>query len=249
MNFKTGKLAPKVHSRTLAFGKYLTGTLPAPAAKVYREYKVPQIAKQMFGNDKAGDCTCAYAANHLILNTCHTGIVTIPVLRDVIDMYIALTGYDPRTGANDNGVAITDMLEYLRTVGLSGHKILAWAQIDHTDAFHRKAAIDLFDGTCVGVQLPDNAENQFDADQPFELVPGHPGEDGHCILRTGYGSDGGNYVTWANWEQKASNAWDTQYVDEEYVVITQDWINQATKKTPGGLDLDTLLADIALLKQ
>lgn len=249
MNKKTGKLPPRPHPKTLLFGKYLTGELPPAAARIFREYKTPPQAKQMFGNDQYGDCTCAAAANHLILTTCHTGSVVIPLLEDVLDLYSEATGFSAGPPPmNDNGAAMTDVLEKLRTVGIAGHKILAWAQIDHTDALHRKLACDLFGATYVGVALPDNAEDQFDANQPWEAVDGFKPKDGHCILRTGYGADGDNYVSWARWDQKASNAWSTKYVDEEYVLITSDWINQATQKTPGGLDLDTLLADIQLLK-
>lgn len=249
MIYKTGKKPPKRHANTLSFGKYLTGELPTPAEKVYREYKIPPEAKLIYGNDQAGDCAWAGAANLIILLTAHTGKVFIPPVEDVLDSYIDMTGYDPETGANDNGCCLTDVLEKLRTVGLSGRKIKAWAQIDHTDSFHRKAAVDLFGSTYLGVQLPDDAQDQFAANQPFEVTAGHPGQDGHCMIRPGYGSEGDDYVTWARWDQKASNAWSTQSVDEEYIVVTDDWIDQATQKTPGGLDLDTLLADIQLLKQ
>lgn len=249
MKKKTGKHAPKFHPMTLPFHRYLTGVLPAPAEKVYREYKVPQVAKRMYGNDQMGDCTFAAAANDIILKSVHTGKIFIPSIEAVIAGYSAVSGYNPATGLNDNGCAMTQVLEYLRTVGLDGHKIEGWIQIDHKDSFHRKAACDLFGSTYLGVQVPNNMEDQFDANQPWEAVDNDGGiEGGHCILRTGYGSDGDNYVSWARWDQKASNAWSAKYVDEEYIIVTQDWINQATKKTPGGLDLETLLSDLQMLK-
>lgn len=242
-----GKLAPKHNAKSLPFGKYLTGELPAPASKVYREYKTPPEAIQMYGNDQYGDCTCAGAANLLILDTCHTGMVVIPTLDEVLDLYSAVSGFDRVTGANDNGAAMTDVLEQLRTNGLSGHKILAWAKIDHTNALHRQIAVDLFGATYVGVQLPESAQDQFNANQSWEVVEGDKIEGGHAIIHPGYGSEGGDYVTWAKWDQKASGEWESSYIDEEYVIITQDWINQATQKTPGGIELSTLQADIALL--
>lgn len=249
MNFKTGKLAPKFHSKTLAFSKYLTGELPAPAEKVFREYKIPEVAKLMYGNDEVGDCTCAAAANDIILKSVHTGKIKIPLLEDVMDMYSTISGYDPSAGANDNGCAMTDVLEHLRTVGLGGDKILGWAQIDHTDSLHRKLGVDWFGSTYTGVLLPSDAEDQFDAKQPFEVTKGISGVDGHCILHVGYGSAGDDYVTWARWDQKASNAWSAQSVDEEYVIFTEDWFDHNTQKTPGGIDVDGLWADIKLLKQ
>ena len=247
MNFKTGKHAPKYNKKTLSFAKYLTGKLPVPAEKVYREYKIPAAAIQMYGNDKYGDCTCAGAANMLILATCHTGEVVIPTLEDVLGLYTAISGFDPKTGANDNGAAMTDVLDYLQSTGIAGRKILGWAQIDHTNLVHRKLACQLFGGTYVGVQLPASAQDQFPG--PWEVVDGSPIEGGHCIIRPGYGATGDDYVTWGNWCVKASAAWSAAYVDEEYIVVTESWINQSTQLTPGGLDLATLQADLALLKQ
>jgi hypothetical protein len=246
---KTGKLDPKHHPKTLMFSKYAAGVLPIPAAKVFREYKVPDAAKQMFGNDSIGDCTCAGAANLLILMTCHTGEVVIPSLDEVIGLYSAVTGYVPGDDSTDNGAAMTDVLAYLQSTGLAGHKILAWAQIDHTNLAHRQLGVDLFGATYVGVQLPASAQKQFSKGQSWEVVKHDSIEGGHAIIHPGYGLEGGDYVTWAKWDQKASSAWESAYIDEEYVLITEDWLNQATKQTPGGIDLPTLQADIALLRQ
>lgn len=241
---KLGKLAPKLHPKTLKLGKYLTGELPVPAEKVYREYKVPEAAKQMYGNDKWGDCVWAMAANALILASCHTGTVVIPTLEEVLAGYTAVTGFDQETGANDNGTAMTDAFEYLRTTGIAGHKILAWAKIDYTNLVHRKIGVDLFGMTLTGVQLPQNAQEQFAAGQPWEVSSHHNKiEGGHAVLRCGTGSEGDDYWTWAKSDQKASAAWSAKYIDEEYVIITEDWIDQATGKTPGGFDLATLIAD------
>ena len=247
MPLKMGKLVPKFHPKTLLFKNYVSDTLPAPAEKVFREYKVPDEAKLMYGNDQIGDCTCAGAANLIILTTCHTGDVVIPDVEDVIALYTAVSGYDPTTGANDNGAAMTDVLNYLHTTGLSGHKILAWAQIDHTNLEHRKLAVDLFGATYVGVQLPFHASAQFNRGDSWEVVPYDSIEGGHAIIHPGYGSLGDDYVTWAKWDQKASSAWSKAYIDEEYVVVTEDWIDQATQETPGGLNLDALLADLKAL--
>ena len=245
---KLGKAPPKVHPKTLQLKKYLTGALPTPASKVYREYKTPAEAIQMYGNDEYGDCTCAGAANLLILATCHTGDVVIPTLEEVLALYTKVSGFDPGPPpTNDNGAAMTDVLNELRTNGLSGHKILAWAQIDHTNLQHRKIACDLFGATYVGVQLPYHAQDQFSNNQPWEVVQHDSIEGGHAIVRTGYGAAGDNYVTWAKWDQKANAAWSAAYVDEEYVLITEDWINKATELTPGGISLTELEEDINLL--
>lgn len=265
MAFKTGKRAPKFHPKTLSLSKYfLTKTpsgilpvkqrwlgsesmLPDPATKVYREYKTPPEAIQMYGNDQFGDCVWAMMANFIILATVHTGSIIIPTLDDVLGAYSAVTGFDRNTGANDNGTAITDALAYMCSTGMAGVKFLAWAQIDHTNLLHRHIATDLFGATLVGVQLPQDAQLQFANGQNWE-VSDSAIEGGHAILHPGYGSEGDDYVSWAKWDQKAGAAWSSKYIDEEYVVITDAWIDQATQQTPGGLDIKTLQSDLKLLQ-
>jgi hypothetical protein len=243
---KLGKLAPQFHPKTLAFEKYLTVELPVPASKVFREYAIPAELKQMYGNDQYGDCVWAMWANFIILTSSHTGNLVIPTLDDVLGAYES-TGFDRATGMNDNGTSMTDSMEYMRTTGMAGVKILGWAKIDHTNRDHRNLGVQLFGATLVGVQFPESAQVQFAKGQSWEYVPDSPIEGGHAIIRPGYGRLGDDYGTWANWNQKASLEWSSRHVDEEYVAITPAWLDKATKKTPGGLDLATLQSDIAAL--
>jgi hypothetical protein len=246
---KFGKLVPQHHPQTLRFGKYLEdGLLPDPATKVFREYKTPPQAKQMFGNDVYGCCVWALLANHLIVTSCHTGSVVIPTTEQVLEAYAAVTGFDPETGANDNGTVMTDALAYMQHTGLCGHKILGWARIDHTNLVHRRLAVDLFAAACTGVNFPASAMAQFSAGQPFELVKGSPIAAGHAMLHPGYGALGDDYVSWARWDQKAGAAWSFAYIDEEYIIITEDWFDQSTGKTAAGFDANALWADLKALR-
>jgi hypothetical protein len=245
LRYKLGRLAPKENPKTLRFSSYLTGELPTPHARVYREYKVPDSAKEMFGNDEWGDCVWAMSANAFILASCHAGKVDVPTLTEVLAGYSAVTGFDPTTGANDNGTSMTDAFDYLQTTGLGGRKILGWAKIDHTNLVHRKLGADLFGFTAVGVNLPAIAQDQFSNNQSWEKVSNDGGiEGGHAILRPGFGSQGSDYVSWARWDQKASNAWESAYVDEEYVLITQSWVDYITAHDKGALDLVALQSDL-----
>jgi hypothetical protein len=245
---KLGKLAPKYNSKTLLLSDYLTDALPVPPEKVYREYKIPADAWGMYANDRIGICACAEVAHHLMLVTAHTGKIFIPDEVDVIAMYSAISGYDPTTGLNDNGCAITDVLNYWHTTGLAGHKILGWAQIDHTNMIRRNQGIWLFGSNDVGVQLPAIAQQQFTDQQNWEIVPDDGGiEGGHCIMESGYGSEGSNYCTWGYGEQKASNDWNNQYVDESYVVLTSEWIEIASGLAPNGFNVDALIADLKVV--
>lgn len=248
---KLGKKPPKYNCKTLKLPKYVSPELPSPPEKVYREYRIPDDAWKMFSNDICSDCTMAAIAHLIMLFTSHTGKLVVPDEADIIKAYSAVSGYDPnQTDADgnnltDNGAAITDTLNYWQTVGVAGHKILGWAQIDYRQPVKRAQAVWLFGALDVGVQLPVNAQDQFDAKESFEVVKDDGGIDGgHCIINTGYGSEGENYVTWGRGYQKASRAWTNHYVDEAYVIFTNDWIEQVSGLSPSGFNVDQLRADL-----
>jgi hypothetical protein len=249
MVYKLGKTPPKFNRKTLGFKGMLKADAPAPPEKLWREYKVPADAWGMFGNDTIGDCTCAAVAHLLMLVTAHTGKMIIPELADVIAMYSAVSGYDPSTGANDNGAAITDVLNYWQTTGLAGHKILGWAAIDQSNLLHRKQGMYIFGANDIGIQCPASAQSQFSAGETWDVVADDGGiEGGHCIDEFGYGADGTDFSTWGRGDQKATNAWAQKYVDEAYCVITQDWLNNADGLAPNAMDLDALNAALAEIK-
>ena len=70
------------------------------------------------GNDKIGDCTCA-AAGHLIMEWTSLAQPKMftPTDPQIVAAYSAITGYNPKTGANDNGAAELDVLNYWRKTG------------------------------------------------------------------------------------------------------------------------------------
>jgi hypothetical protein len=236
----------------LLMAKYLKALPPAPE-KVYREYKIPDDAWQMFGNDTLGDCTCAAIAHMLMLVTAHTGTLVVPELSDVIAFYSMVSGYDPSQvqpdGSNptDVGSDLPTVLNAWRDTGLSGHKIIQWTDIDPANLDNQKYGIYIFGATDDAVQLPNSAMDQFSAGQPWDVLPDDGGIDGgHSIPRFGYGSDGFACITWAK-DQKGGTAWWQKYLQESCVVITQDWLD-ADGLTPSGFAMDALLADLAALK-
>jgi hypothetical protein len=248
MTKKLGKLAPKYNTKALMLSKYLTSSIPAPPAKVYREYKIPERLWGMDANDRLGDCTCACIAHMLMLMTVHTGPMVTPTVDEVIKTYTAVSGYDPATGANDNGAYISDVLDYWQKTGISNHKILGWAKIDHTNIEEVKQAIWIFGGIDIGVQVPNSCMNQFDRHEAWDVVNPDGGiEGGHSNPVFAYGHDGNTCVTWGKWQQ-INWAWFEKYCDEAYAVISDDWIIQATHKTMSGFDLTTLKADLAKLR-
>jgi len=248
---KLGKLSPKYHAKTLSFAAYLKADAPPlPPEKVFREYKIPSDAWGMFANDAVGDCTCAAIAHYVMLATAHTGRLVIPEVADVLAMYSAISGYVPGDDSTDVGAAITDALNYWQTVGLAGHKILGWIQINHANPVRRHQGIYIFGGNDVGVQLPAEAQLQFTAGETWDVWADDDGGilGGHCILEAGYGSEGSDFVTWGKGDQKATDRWSNLYLDEAYCVITEDWLNEASGLAPNMLDLDALTKDLQALK-
>jgi hypothetical protein len=249
MPFKLGKLAPKFNRKTLRFSSFLRATaLPAPPEKAFWEYKIPPKTIGMFLNDQIGDCTCAEVAHHIMLMTAHTGTMVVPTDDEVQAMYSAISGYVPGDESTDTGCAITDVLDYWQTTGLAGHKIDGWASIDPANRAHRNLATDLFGGCSVGVQLPNAAQSQFSASQTWAVVDGDEIEGGHCIMESGYGSDGRNFETWGFGAQKATNEWDDTYVDECYVPLSHDWIDAASGLSPSAMNFGALQDALSALK-
>lgn len=245
---RLGKLPRKSNAKTLWFGKYLLKDVePVPPGKNYWEYKVPASQWGMLANDTVGDCTCAGAA-HMIMNwTAHSGSIVLPSVDDVLAAYSAITGYVPGNESTDNGAAMTDVLAYWQGTGIAGHKIAAWAALDITNRTHFEIANYVFGGVYCGVNLPNSAMDQFQANEDWDVLPDDGGIDGgHCIPYFGYGSNGDTCVTWAKL-QPSSWEWFSKYVEEAYAVVSQDWLD-ATGHAVNRLDLATLQADLQIVK-
>lgn len=223
---KLGKLSAKWHQNTLRFPHFLNEDAPLPnPAKVYWGYKVPADKWGMLGNDVAGNCVVA-GSLHMIMNwAIHTGNPVTFTADEAIEIYSRLTGFDPKTGMNDNGLVVTDFLEFWRTVGIRGKKILGWLQIDHSNAIHFNQVDYLFGGVAVGQQVPQSMIDQFNAGQPGTVVAGSPIQGGHFTPYFNYGSEGRKMVTWAKlWG--VYNDWIDKYVDEAYGIISEDWFDK-----------------------
>ena len=252
---KLGKHPPKYNEKTLLLRSYLKEEdFAPPPTKVYREYKLP-TDWGTYMNDVLGICTCAAVAHLIMLTTAHTGTMVTPDPADILTAYSAITGYDAsKTDASgnnptDNGAAITDVLAYWQSTGIAGHKILGWCQTNHASRVRRQQGVFIFGANNVGVRLPAIAQQQFTDNATWDTVPDDGGiEGGHCIVEVGYGTEGSDFVTWGRGDQKATYRWSDFYLDESYVVVTQDWINEASGLAPSGFKIDQLIADLQTIK-
>jgi hypothetical protein len=249
MPLMLGKHAPKFHPRTLFYHNYHVAVPPPPPVSYYYK-RLRQSDWLMLGNDNAGDCAIAAPAHQAFLSTSYTRAITNPTLDDVIKAYSAISGYDPATGANDNGCAMTDVWNYVSTTGIGQYKIAGWVQIDPTNLTHVRQAIHAFGGVQIGVQLPNSAMDQFNAGQDWTVVQNDGGiAGGHAIYGCGYPD--GNNIAVVSWGRAlmASLPWLAKYCDEMYAIVSLDFIYTQSGLSPSHLNIDALKQDLLALQQ
>lgn len=236
--------------RTLRLATYLTpAALPkVPASK---SWSGKVHAWPMFANDRLGDCTCAGAA-HLI--QCWSA--NVKSLKgdgiedaDVIGWYSKVTGFDPATGAKDDGAYLLDVLNawrhgdfHISMQYMRADTVEAFAKVDTQRADLVKAAIYLFGGIYTGIALPKSAQRQkrWDVATGPDAAPGSWG--GHCVPIINYSAKSLTCVTWG---QTLSMSWEffSRYCDEAYAVLSPDWLDEKGR-APQGFKHDALLADL-----
>jgi len=200
---KLGKLAARHDPRTLLLASYITAELPTPPASFDLTAKVGS-SWGMMDNDQIGDCTCA-AAGHLLMEwTANAGKkMFTPTDKQIVAAYSAITGYNPVTGANDNGANEIDVLNYWRQSGIAGHKIGAYAATEPSNHTHIMDSVYVFEGCYIGLSLPISAQAQTQNHQPWSVPPGGPTGDGkpgswggHAVPVVAYDARTLTVVTW-----------------------------------------------------
>lgn len=243
---RLGKALPRYDSRTLKLTKYLDLTvLPTPPVATNRLAAVG-LTFPMFANNFYGDCTAAGMAHMSML---WSALASSPLSysdADVLGAYAAITGFDPVTGANDNGAVELDVLKWWQSVGFAGHKIAAFAAVNLANRDLFRAAIYLFDGLYIGVALPASAQGQeewtYKPETGSQANPGSWGE--HCVNIADYDESGVSLISWG---KVIHASWDflDRYCDEAYAVLAPEAFNTAAGNTAEGFDLATLTIDLA----
>lgn len=203
----------------------------------------------MYGNDLYGCCVWSTIGHQLQALSTYGGGTTLTVTdAAVLKGYADVTGWNPNVPSSDRGTVIQDALNYWRTVGIAGHKILAFAQVDHTNRAAVEAAVNVFGTVHLGLQFPKIAMAEFNAGQPWDSVASDGGIiGGHSVPVGRYNHPGGQYgaVTWARPQPLTEAFWE-RYVTETWVVITPEWLN-TVGQSPQGVDLHGLGEDFAQL--
>ncbi|MEO8886585.1 MAG: hypothetical protein ABI367_11020 [Mucilaginibacter sp.] len=230
--------------RTLIFANYVD---PATLHTVPMQMDFTTMVKKPWrrmGNWTLSDCTCAAAGHMIECWTANTTTEDIVLTREVITAFSALTGYDPETGKNDVGVNYLDALNYWRNTGIGDHKIRAYTKVDHKDYNMVRAAVYLFGGGYLGLNLP----NTIIKKDIWEVMPGGltgdraPGSfGGHAVNIVAYDE---TYITCISWGKVKKLTWEflDTYCYALFAVMTDDYL--AEGKTPLGLNLAMLEADL-----
>lgn len=257
-SYATGRVAPLFsggHMRAAArFGSALAGLGTPPAASAdYVSAVTDLVGKDwgMMSNDTIGSCFFADSAHTLMLRTANTGTWKMPAAQDVVTAYSVATGYQPGNDTTDNGTMEGAGCEFMRTTGLLSHRSSAYAPIaaGHIDeaALDRiRWTVQLFGSARLGVLLPDNAQDQFDAGLPWTVVGDLPPGDGHDVPVVGYDGEWFQVVSWGGL-QRVSAEWLLKYGEEGWAELYPDFL-MSTGLTPAGFDMVTLSADLRALQ-
>lgn len=248
--FKLGLKAARYDSRTLKLGNYLSLTrLKTPPEEVDYAKKTKYT---MLGNDRMGNCAIVGPAHVEATWTANDEPYKQyePSLQEVTKAYSAVSGYNPRTGANDNGCVLLDVMKYWRRNGIGRSKITAFASVNVNDHEEMCAAHYLFGGLILGLNMP-AAWKKMDvwrAPSGFHLwgqwQPNSWG--GHCVITSGYDPLMMTTVTWGALKKISYNALN-KYCSEAFVAIGPSWFG-ADNRAPTGFDLESMVRDLRLLQ-
>ena len=172
----------------------------------------------LYENDKFGDCGPTYVANSRRLTTKWlTGTEVRPTQDDVFDLYRRSGNpqFDPATGADDNGVDMTVMLDAVCSGGIGGVKAIAYAALDPKNMDQLQAAIEIFHGVGFGVTLQVAQQTQVGT---WNYIPGSGTWGGHAILGAAFTPTDVDVISWDELF-KMTPSFIQHDDDEAYVVI------------------------------
>jgi hypothetical protein len=260
---KLGKRPATYDKRDLLFARYRTSE-PLPSHPKYfgHEQLVGPKAWQMLGNGPdstvskgfggAGDCFFAGGAHETMLWNLETGNSVKFTGANCIADYSAVTGYDPHAPLDAMGENPTDKgtdsrvgLKYRQQTGLKDakgkrHKIGAYVALELGNMNELLEALYLFGVVGIGIRFPDSAMNQFNAGQPWSVVPGPAPTGGHYIPLVA-NRNLLEVVTWGCIQKMTPQFYQT-YCDEAWAILSPEMLKGG--KSLEGFDLAQLQADL-----
>lgn len=242
---KLGKQKARFDKRTLKLSDYLN-LAKLPQAPLVLNYADRVTDWGMMGNNVAGNCAIADLGHRILCQTTYSGKPFRPTDQQVMDAYSEVSGYDQKTGANDNGCTMLDVQRYMQQTGIGGHRIGPFVLVDHTKPAMLRSALWLFGGLDIGLWMPSAWEEASVWDvsrlQTGQWTAGSWG--GHAVFGATYGvADTGEMevVTWGMRQRLTLRAI-ARYADEVYTSISADWMLGG--RSVSGFDAAALAADL-----
>jgi hypothetical protein len=229
--------AEKVAMGTLEH--YIKGPMFNPPRSLDYSNKVKNYPMAL--NDTYGDCTIAGVIHMLQLVYAEIGEEFVyPGDEAVKEAYFQLSG------GSDSGLVERSVLQTWMKDGLFGNKISAYAPVNIKNRNEMMAAIYLFGSVYLGVEMPPNAETQFEQHEPWHIVnfPEEP-SGGHCVIATGYNRFGIDIITWGATESMTWGWWEA-YGSEAWVVIPEIFV-EADHGPVWNIDILALQEDLKYL--
>lgn len=249
---KLGKKIPVIDRRTLLFEKYVPRTVLLPYIPSAYAWGAGVPRWPMYGNDVMGDCTIASVAHQEgVWSFRETGKETIVPDATILMAYEAVSGYLPGNPLTDNGADMLSVMRYWSSIGVGASPLIGYTAILPQNVAHVQAAIFLFGGIFVGVQLPVTAQAQVAHNGVWSLAPDYltnpdaaPGSwGGHAIPIIGYSQTSLTLITWGR-PMTMTWPWFHAYCDEVFSGVSPAWVS-AAGIAPNHFNLAQLETDIA----
>lgn len=246
---KLGKRPARPEAVTFKFATFFDATaLPTPPI-AFGHYSVGS-PWGMLGNDQYGDCVFAGAAHETMVWDLTGGqpvtFSDISVLAD----YAAVTGFNPSDPNTDQGTDMQVAASYRRKTGVldaEGHRHLidSYVAIDPGALDQLALATYLTGAAGVGLRLPSSAEGQFEAHQPWTVVPGDTIVGGHYVPCVGRNANGDFLVvTWGRLHAMTPEFYEA-YCDEAMAYISIESLRN--NLSPEGFDAVKLRGFLAAI--
>ena len=249
--FKLGRTRPISRGPRYSLHNYLMRSIaPPPATCDYTKPAASALAN-IYDNDKLGDCVIAGIAHVVGVLTGGSGTEYIFTDQQIIALYSAIGGYNPKDPSTDQGCDEVTALNYWENNGApaGSHRIAGWLSVNAADPSEYRTALWLFENLYFGFELPDAWVNPAPQASGFTWDAAGPADpsNGHCFIGVGYTGKGITIDTWGMTglltDQAITKYGSPHSHGEVYTVVSQDGINKATQKAPNGFDWSQLIAD------
>lgn len=245
MTLKLGKTPARADAVKLKLANYLDTSVLPPLPKEFGHESLVQNWG-MLGNDTAGCCVWSGAGHEVMLWNAEAGHPVNITTTSTLKNYSLVTGYDPITGANDNGTDMQKAAAYRQKTGLldadgNRHKIGAYVALKPGNLTELWYALLLFDGVGIGVEFPSQWMDAFNAGKPWGAVRNPQIEGGHYISGVAKRSAAPKIVTWGKAIKMTASGYQ-QFNDETLAYLSEEKL--VNGKDINGLDLAALRNDL-----